>query len=192
VRPGADHRTADRSAARALAAGSDGFGEFEVVIRLDMLERGFRLGLGDHHLVGQFEHVTVGLRRAHLFLGGRGFQAGQHRVDVVLAVGGSRLRRRWRRGFGSGLVAVLWRQRPARPESPTAECLSSQQAWVQAPAWAAAEVQLRRAGFASSSAMIRRIDARISSIEGSWTFAGCVMSDSASSTLSSIFYTRRG
>src|SRR5216684_2064218 len=38
------------------------------------------------------------------------------------------------------------------------------------------------AGFASSSAMMRRIDARISSIEGSWTFAGCVISDSTSST----------
>ena len=38
------------------------------------------------------------------------------------------------------------------------------------------------AGFASSSAMMRRIDARISSIEGSWTFAGCVMSNSTSST----------
>jgi hypothetical protein len=36
------------------------------------------------------------------------------------------------------------------------------------------------AGF-SSSAMMRRIDARISSIEGSWTFAGCVMSNSTSS-----------
>jgi hypothetical protein len=30
--------------------------------------------------------------------------------------------------------------------------------------------------------MMRRIDARISSIEGSWTFAGCVISDSRSST----------
>jgi hypothetical protein len=28
---------------------------------------------------------------------------------------------------------------------------------------------------------MRRIDARISSIEGSWTFAGCVISDSKSS-----------
>ena len=37
-------------------------------------------------------------------------------------------------------------------------------------------------GFALSSAMIRRIDAKISSIEGSWTFAGCVISDSTSST----------
>jgi hypothetical protein len=36
------------------------------------------------------------------------------------------------------------------------------------------------AGLASSSAMMRRIDARISSIEGSWTFAGCVISDSTS------------
>jgi hypothetical protein len=44
-------------------------------------------------------------------------------------------------------------------------------------------------GFASSSAMIRRIDARISSIEGSWTFAGCVISDSTSSTPSCAFYT---
>jgi hypothetical protein len=35
---------------------------------------------------------------------------------------------------------------------------------------------------ASSSAMMRRIDARISSMEGSWTFAGCVISDSKSST----------
>jgi hypothetical protein len=43
------------------------------------------------------------------------------------------------------------------------------------------------AGFASSSAMMRRIDARISSIEGSWTFAGCVISDSTSNT----FYTKR-
>jgi hypothetical protein len=32
--------------------------------------------------------------------------------------------------------------------------------------------------------MMRRIEARISSIEGSWTFAGCVISDSTSSTLS--------
>ena len=32
----------------------------------------------------------------------------------------------------------------------------------------------------SSSEIIRRIDARISSIEGSWTFAGCVISDSTS------------
>jgi hypothetical protein len=30
--------------------------------------------------------------------------------------------------------------------------------------------------------MMRRIDARISSIEGSWTFAGCVIPDSTSST----------
>jgi hypothetical protein len=37
-------------------------------------------------------------------------------------------------------------------------------------------------GFASSSAIMRRIDARISSMEGSWTFAGCVISDSKSST----------
>ncbi len=45
-------------------------------------------------------------------------------------------------------------------------------------------------GFASSSAMMRRIDARISSIEGSWTFAGCVISDSTSSTPSHAFYTK--
>jgi hypothetical protein len=43
------------------------------------------------------------------------------------------------------------------------------------------------AGFASSSAMMRRIDARISSIEGSWTFAGCVISDSTSKPI----YTKR-
>src|SRR5579871_1782848 len=44
-------------------------------------------------------------------------------------------------------------------------------------------------GLASSSAMIRRIDARISSMEGSWTFAGCVISDSTSSTPShALFY----
>ena len=47
---------------------------------------------------------------------------------------------------------------------------------------AGAAAALSPAGFASSSAMIRRIDARISSIEGSWTFAGCVISDSTSST----------
>jgi hypothetical protein len=47
---------------------------------------------------------------------------------------------------------------------------------------AAAAGALSPAGLASSSAMIRRIDARISSIEGSWTFAGCVISDSTSST----------
>lgn len=46
-------------------------------------------------------------------------------------------------------------------------------------------------GFASSSAIMRRIDAKISSIEGSWTFAGCVISDSTSPTPSSAFYTRR-
>ena len=47
------------------------------------------------------------------------------------------------------------------------------------------------AGFASSSAMMRRIDARISSIEGSWTFAGCVISDPTSSTPSYAFYTKQ-
>jgi hypothetical protein len=47
------------------------------------------------------------------------------------------------------------------------------------------------AGFASSSAMMRRIDAKISSIEGSWTFAGCVISDSTSSTPSHAFYTKQ-
>jgi hypothetical protein len=46
-------------------------------------------------------------------------------------------------------------------------------------------------GFASSSAMMRRIDAKISSIEGSWTFAGCVISDSTSSTPSYAFYTKQ-
>ena len=46
------------------------------------------------------------------------------------------------------------------------------------------------AGLASSSAMMRRIDAKISSIEGSWTFAGCVISDSTSSTPSHAFYTK--
>jgi hypothetical protein len=35
--------------------------------------------------------------------------------------------------------------------------------------------------------MMRRIDAKISSIEGSWTFAGCVISDSTSSCA---FYTK--
>ena len=45
------------------------------------------------------------------------------------------------------------------------------------------------AGFASSSAMIRRINAKISSIEGSWTFAACVISDSTSSTPSSMRFT---
>jgi hypothetical protein len=46
-------------------------------------------------------------------------------------------------------------------------------------------------GLASSSAMIRRIDAKISSIEGSWTFAGCVISDSKSSTPShALSYTK--
>ena len=39
------------------------------------------------------------------------------------------------------------------------------------------------AGLVSSSAMIRRNDARISSMEGSWTFAGWLMSDSTSSIL---------
>jgi hypothetical protein len=43
-------------------------------------------------------------------------------------------------------------------------------------------------GLASSSAMMRRIDARISSIEGSWTFAGCVIADSTSSTPLHAFY----
>ena len=46
-------------------------------------------------------------------------------------------------------------------------------------------------GFASSSAMMRRMDAKISSMEGSWTFAGCVISDSTSSTPSHAFYTNQ-
>jgi hypothetical protein len=46
-------------------------------------------------------------------------------------------------------------------------------------------------GLASSSAMMRRMDAKISSMEGSWTFAGCVISDSTSSTPSHAFYTKQ-
>jgi uncharacterized membrane protein (DUF4010 family) len=46
-------------------------------------------------------------------------------------------------------------------------------------------------GFASSSAMMRRIDAKISSIEGSWIFAGCAITDSTSSTHSHAFYTKQ-
>src|SRR6267154_1003338 len=48
------------------------------------------------------------------------------------------------------------------------------------------------AGFASSSSMMRRIDARISSIEGSWTFAGCVISDSTSSNALVCVYIKQG
>jgi len=48
------------------------------------------------------------------------------------------------------------------------------------------------AGSSKKTAMMRRIDARISYIEGSWTFAGCVISDSTSSTPSSAFYTKQG
>src|SRR5260370_2167356 len=44
-------------------------------------------------------------------------------------------------------------------------------------------------GLAPSLAMMRRIDAKISSIEGSWTFAGCVISDSTSSTPSHARFT---
>jgi hypothetical protein len=51
---------------------------------------------------------------------------------------------------------------------------------------AAAASTFAAAGFASSSAMMRRIDARISSIEGSWAFAACVISDSTSKP----FYTK--
>jgi hypothetical protein len=40
--------------------------------------------------------------------------------------------------------------------------------------------------------MMRRIDAKISSIEGSWTFAGWLISDSTSSTPSHAFYTKHG
>jgi hypothetical protein len=39
--------------------------------------------------------------------------------------------------------------------------------------------------------MMRRMDAKISSMEGSWTFAGCVISDSTSSTPSHAFYTNQ-
>jgi hypothetical protein len=49
--------------------------------------------------------------------------------------------------------------------------------------FAAAELSPAVAGFVSSSAMMRRIDARISSMEGSWTFAGWLMSDSTSSII---------
>jgi hypothetical protein len=38
--------------------------------------------------------------------------------------------------------------------------------------------------------MMRRIDAKISSIEGSWTLAGCVISHSKSSTPVKAFYTK--
>jgi hypothetical protein len=38
--------------------------------------------------------------------------------------------------------------------------------------------------------MMRRIDAKISSMDGSWTFAGWLISDSASSTPSHAFYTK--
>jgi hypothetical protein len=87
-------------------------------------------------------------------------------------------------GGGGGLGAAGF---GAQAQSPKADILHHRPAGL--PAWAAAAGLAgfsATGGLASSSAMMRRIDARISSIEGSWTFAGCVISDSTSKP----FYTK--
>ena len=141
-----------------------------------------RLGVRQRHLVGQFEHVGLGLgARPDVGLRRRRVEARQHRVDVVLIVAGDRLgRRRRRRRLRRG--SRLRRRRDRRRRNIVVAALRRPASRRRA---AAAElgrlgVELRAAGLASSSAMMRRIDARISSIEGSWTFAGCVISNSTS------------
>src|SRR6185437_6514021 len=75
-----------------------GFGEFEVFLRLDRLERSRRIG--QRHLVRQLEYLRFGLGRPDLALGGRLIETRQQSVDVILTIGrGSRRCRlgRWLR-----------------------------------------------------------------------------------------------
>ena len=180
--------------------GSGGFGKFEIVCRFDLVERRLRGCRGRYrHLVGELKHLGLRHGCPYLLRSGRFIESVQQRVDVILAVGRRRCRRRRRRRCEPGLVPSLPLQL-ARLEWSTAECRSSRALSALAPAaagfsglagGAGLEGFSAAAGFASSSAMIRRIDARISSMEGSWTFAGCVISDSTSSTRSYAFYTKR-
>ena len=177
--------------------GRGGLGKFEIVIRFDLVERRRAAALRQRHLVGQFEHLGLRRGRTYLGLGRRLIEARQHRVDVVLAVGrgwrgGRRGRRRrrldrrrhhlgsggLRRGNGRGGMSFI-----------TGALAAGAAAAVFSGFAAGAGAFSAAGGLASSSAMIRRIDAKISSIEGSWTFAGCVISDSTSSTPSHAFYT---
>ena len=140
-------------------------------------------GAGSGNAISSVSSNTspLGLRRPDVRLGRRRVEARQHRVDVVLVVADDRLGCRRRCGGGAGFGAAEPASAPA--QSPTAEYPSSRPA-SRRPAGLAGFSAA--AGLASSSAMMRRIDARISSIEGSWTFAGCVISDSTSKP----FYTK--
>jgi len=62
-----------------------GFGEFEIVGGVDLLERR-RWQIRQRHLIGQFQHVAVRQRLAYLFGGRRLVESVQKRVNVILAV----------------------------------------------------------------------------------------------------------
>ena len=188
-----------------------GFGKFDIILRVDLVERSClgssRRRVRHRHLVGEFEHLLddLGRSRPDLGLGGRLIEACQQRVDVVLAVGCGRrglggrrcgLRRRNRRpgrgrfGGGNGRwrdVVHHGRFGCRRRGGGLFRRLAGG-GWLRQLAGFSAWLP---AGLASSSAMMRRIDARISSIEGSGIFAACVISDSTSSTPSVVRFTPR-
>ena len=136
------------------------------------------------HLVGEFEHVGFGLGLRRGLMSASGVAASRLASMASMSswllltagsgAGAGRRRGRLRRG-SSGLRRRCNRRRR--------DILHHGRLRGGAPGCAGFSAA---AGLASSSAMMRRIDARISSIEGSWTFAGCVISDSTSKP----FYTK--
>ncbi len=84
--------------------GCGSFGKFEIILRFDLVERRLRR-IRQRHLVGEFKYIANRQGRPYFRGGCRFIEAGQQRVDVVLAVGRSRLRRRgrWRDGRRRGL-----------------------------------------------------------------------------------------
>ena len=95
-------------------------------------------------------------------------------------------------GLGGGRLAPRqWRTEECR-SSPAASPAGAAAAGFSGFARAAGAAAFSATGgFASSSAMMRRIDAKISSIEGSWTFAGCVISELHIINALAAFYTKQ-
>ena len=175
--------------------GCGSFGKFEVIPRFDLVERRLRR-VRQRHLVGEFKYIAVRQGRPYLRRGCRFIEAGQQCVNIVLTIGRRGRRGRWRDGRRRGLegggavtfaaVACATGMADGGMSFITGLAAGAVAAGFSGFAGAGLEGFSAAVGFASSSAMMRRIDAKISSIEGSWTFAGCVISDSTSKP----FYTK--
>ena len=174
-----------------------GLGEFEVFLRVDLLERRRRIGGNaissvnsntsgsDSGWGGRISFAEVASSRPDSKASMSSWLLGAAATPAGLTGDGA--------GAAAGLAAAACAVGIADGGIPfIAASLPAAASGLSGFAEAAGAVAFSAtAGFASSSAMMRRIDAKISSIEGSWTFAGCVISGLHIINALAAFYTKQ-